>query len=126
MIERRWPRLKTFLRGTIYFNNRQSSVDCVVRDISDGGARLAVSEAALVPDSFEVHIPQKDRTHQCDVKWRRGDEMGLQFHDDMQPGEQDAATQPDLARRVKKLEAEVAALRRLIGEIKAAPSGSGI
>lgn len=126
MIERRWPRVKTFLRATIYFNNRRSSLDCIVRDISDGGARLTVSEAALVPDTFEVHIPQKDRTHISDVKWRRGEEMGLEFHNAAAADEQETAPLADLLRRVKKLEAEVAALRRVAGEMKALPNGSGI
>jgi hypothetical protein len=126
MIQRRWLRVKTFLRATIYFNNRQSSLDCIVRDISDGGARLAVSEAALVPDTFEVHIPQKNRTHFADVRWRRGEEMGLEFHNAALPDEPEATHLADLLRRVKKLEAEVAALRRIAGEIKSLPDGSGI
>jgi hypothetical protein len=126
MIERKWLRVKTFLRATIYFNHRQSSVDCIVRDISDGGARLAVSEAALVPESFEVHIPQKNRTHTGDVRWRRGEEMGLEFHNPALADEPDTEQIADLLRRVKKLEAEVAALRRVAGEIKALPTGSGI
>jgi hypothetical protein len=126
MIERKWLRVKTFLRATIYFNNRQSSLDCIVRDISEGGARLAVSEAALVPESFEVHIPQKNRTHVGDMRWRRGEEMGLEFHNPALADEPDTAQLADLLRRVKKLEAEVAALRRVAGEIKALPTGSGI
>src|SRR3954466_10876042 len=105
MKERRWPRLKTFLRGTIYYNNRLSSVDCVVRDISEGGARLVVSEAAMVPDNFELHIPQKERAYFSDVRWRRGEEMGLQFQEHGGAVEQpDASSIADLVRRVKRLE----------------------
>ncbi len=126
MIQRRWLRVKTFLRATVYFNNRQSSLDCIVRDISDGGARLAVSEAALVPDTFEVHIPQKNRTHFADVRWRRGEEMRLEFQSPASSDELETAQLADLLRRVKRLEAEVATLRRVAGEIKALPSGSGI
>jgi hypothetical protein len=117
MQERRWPRLKTFLRGTIYFNNRRSSVDCVVRDISDGGARLAVSDETMVPDTFEIHIPQKERAHIGDVKWRRGEEIGLQFQDPVGVVAP-ASYLAELSRRVKRLENEVAMLRRALGEIK--------
>jgi hypothetical protein len=126
MIERKWLRVKTFLRATVYFNNRKSSLDCIVRDISDGGARLALSEAALVPDTFEVHIPQKNRTHVGDVRWRRGEEMGLEFHSASRTEEPETPQLADLLRRVKRLESEVAMLRRVAGEIKALPSGSGI
>jgi hypothetical protein len=39
MIERRaLARHKTFIKGRIYFNNRLSSMDCIVRDITDRGA----------------------------------------------------------------------------------------
>lgn len=126
MKERRWPRLKTFLRGTIYYNNRLSSVDCVVRDISEGGARLVVSEAAMVPDNFELHIPQKERAYLTDVRWRRGEEMGLQFQEQPASVEQtDATPMADLLRRVKRLESEVATLRRAMGD-KALSDARGI
>jgi PilZ domain len=123
MRERKWPRLKTFLRGTIYFNNRLSSVDCVVRDISDGGARLVVSEAAMVPESFEIYIPQKERAHLGDVKWRRGEEMGLQFQDPAGFEQAESTSVADLVRRMKRLESEVAVLRRLVGDIKSVDAG---
>ena len=32
-------RQKSFLQGRIYFNNRRSSVDCLIRDYSETGAR---------------------------------------------------------------------------------------
>ena len=126
MKERRWPRLKTFLRGTIYFNNRLSSVDCVVRDISDGGARLVVPEAAMVPESFEIHIPQKERSHFGDVRWRRGEEMGLEFQGAEVAEQPETASMVDLMRRMKRLESEVAVLRRSVGEIRTSTEGGGI
>lgn len=45
MIERRaLIRHKTFIKGRIYFNNRLSSMDCIVRDVTEKGARLQVSD----------------------------------------------------------------------------------
>lgn len=126
MKDRKWARLKTFWRGQVYFNNRHNSVDCVVRDISDGGARLMVSGAAMLPDTIELYIPQKDRGHVADIKWRKGDELGLQFHDAIEVAEQEKAVLADLIRRVKKLESEMAAFRRLSGEMKLPIEGSGI
>ena len=38
---RKVSRHKSFLRGMIYFYNRRSVVDCLIRDISPYGARLA-------------------------------------------------------------------------------------
>ena len=38
-------RQKSFLQGRIYFNNRRTSVDCLVRDISETGAKLTFAAA---------------------------------------------------------------------------------
>jgi hypothetical protein len=39
MSERRTSsRQKAFLQGRIFFNNRRTSVDCLIRDISEQGA----------------------------------------------------------------------------------------
>ena len=45
MKERRLSaRKKSFLQGRVYYNSRRSSVDCLVRDISDEGAKLVFGE----------------------------------------------------------------------------------
>jgi hypothetical protein len=80
MAERRVaPRQKSFLRGCIYFNNRRSVLDCLVRDLTEDGARIIFSHAVNVPDIVELHIPQKEQTLRAHVKWRRGDDVGLDF-----------------------------------------------
>jgi PilZ domain len=76
---RRSIRLKSFLRGCVYFNNGQSSADCFVRDISHDGARIIFSDNLSIPDSVQLHIPDKRRTICARVKWRRGNEIGLAF-----------------------------------------------
>jgi len=42
------------LRGCIYFNNRRSAVDCLIRDLSTAGARLIFSAAVNVPDAIDL------------------------------------------------------------------------
>src|SRR5438128_5171529 len=80
MKERRaGTRQKSFLQGRVYFNNRRSSVDCLVRDLSERGAKLKVSEAIAIPDVVELYIPNKDETFRARVEWRTGDEVGLGF-----------------------------------------------
>jgi hypothetical protein len=79
----------------------------------------------MVPETFEIHIPQKERSHFGDVKWRRGEEMGLQFQGAETVEQPETASVVDLLRRMKRLESEVAVLRRAVGEIKAsADTGS--
>ncbi len=120
---RRSVRQKSFLRGCLYFNKRRSAVDCLIRDISDEGARVIFSDAVSVPDVVELYIPQKEQTLRARVQWRHGDEIGLAFPDAVAAA--DASPQAgELVQRVGKLEAEVAALRRLVKQLKSELPGT--
>ena len=120
MDERRTlTRQKSFLQGRIYFNNRRSSIDCLVRDYSETGARLKLSETITVPESMELYIPNREEIHRARVEWRNGNEMGVSFGDEMRAlSIAPDAAQGDLAARVVKLEGEVAALRRAVTELR--------
>jgi hypothetical protein len=122
MAERRSSaRQKSFLQGRIYFNNRRSSVDCLIRDYSETGARLKFSESIAVPEAMELHIPNKEEIHRARVEWRSGNEMGVSFGEEVRSPSiaPDAAQSGDLAARVHTLEGEVAALKRLVNELRA-------
>jgi len=110
-------RQKSFLQGRVYFNNRRSSLDCLVRDFSDYGARLKVSESVLMPEVVELHIPNKDEAYRARVQWRTSDEVGVAFDaPDESPSIVPAG--PDLLARVHKLETEMAALQRKVTELQ--------
>ena len=113
---RRTPRQKSFLRGCIYFNNRRSSVECLIRDISDKGARILISTGVNIPNSVELYIPQKDQTLRARVEWRQEDEIGLAFVE-----ANIAGTPPppqELTQRMAQLESEIASLRGVIKRVK--------
>jgi hypothetical protein len=121
MAERRSStRQKSFLQGRIYFNNRRSSVDCLIRDYSETGARLKFSESIAVPEAIELYIPNKEEIRRARVQWRSGDEMGIAFGEEARSPSavHDGAGQGDLATRVQALETEVATLKRLLNELK--------
>ncbi len=59
-----------------YFNNRLSSVDCIVRELADIGSRLEVPENVTIPNSFELYIPTRDEHFQARVKWRKDNNLG--------------------------------------------------
>lgn len=119
-VERRnAPRQRSLLRGCIYFNNRRGAVDCMVRDLSESGARLTFAGTATIPDTIELYIPQKQQTLRGSVQWRKAGELGVAFvAADAETGD------ADLAERVQKLEAEIAALKRMIRKMK--PAGVDI
>jgi PilZ domain len=108
-------RHKSFLQGRIYFNNRRSAIDCLVRDVSADGAKLIFSETGSIPDIVELYIPQKDQTLRAHVQWRSDQEVGVAFK---ATSARNAAT-ADLGARVDQLEVDVATLKRLIKRLKA-------
>ena len=119
MSERRsGTRQKSFLRGRIYFNNRRSSVDCLIRDISAEGARLVFSDAITVPDIVDIYIPQKEQTLRAHVHWRHGQELGVTFAATAAAAPEQLPAADDLAGRVERLEAEIAQLKRMLKKLK--------
>jgi hypothetical protein len=123
MNERRASRRqKSFLRGVVYFDKRRSETACPVRDLSEDGARIVLSQTITIPDVIELQIPQRDQTLSARVQWRRADEVGLSF------SKPDTATTPrenQLIKRIAELEAEITTLQRTIKRLKRDSNGDG-
>lgn len=121
MLDRRNnQRSKSFLQGRVFFNNRLSSADCIIRDINETGARLKFGEPITVPEVFELNIPNKQETLRAHLIWHHGTEIGVAF--DAGRGAATAHSEPPqnakLADRVSRLERELAALKRKLEEIR--------
>ena len=71
----------TVLSGEIVFNGGASTLDCLVRNISDHGTRLVVSNTAGVPDWFTLKIKQDGRRLPARVKWRDDKSICVEFDD---------------------------------------------
>jgi PilZ domain len=121
MNERRASRRqKSFLRGVVYFDKRHSETACLVRDLSEDGARIVLSQTITIPDVIELQIPQRQQTLSARVQWRRADEVGLSF------SKPDTATTPrenQLIKRIAELEAEITTLERTIKRLKRDSNG---
>jgi hypothetical protein len=115
---RHQPRHRTFLQGRVFYNNRRSTADCIIRELTDDGARLSFTDRVTLPHAFELHIPNRDATYRVETVWNHGEEVGVTF------GRHEASLAPamtqdsSLAERIDKLEKELAALRRRISEIE--------
>jgi hypothetical protein len=113
-------RQRSFLQGRIFYNSRRSSVDCLIRDISDTGAKLKFSESITVPEAMELYIPNKDEFRRARVQWRFGNEMGVAFGEEAEALSSEAgAASPDLTARIQKLESEIVQLKRICNELRA-------
>jgi hypothetical protein len=72
------PRRVVDCPGSIVCEGSAQPLDCVVADISDGGARLVV--ASPVPEEFLLRLNDgTDAVHKCRVVWRLDDELGAEF-----------------------------------------------
>lgn len=72
-------RRRTFLGGLLRRRDRASTEDCTIRNLSDGGARLEVANAAWTPESFELAVNGRDMIWPARVVWRQGGAIGVRF-----------------------------------------------
>lgn len=115
---RRAPRKRTFLKGTVYYNHRLSSVECTIRDFTDAGARLHFAGPVSLPDTIEIDIPSREQSLKAVVRWRKDDDVGVSFGETETEGPPEAAS-GELAQRVAALEREVSRLHRLVADLRA-------
>ena len=112
---RHHERVRTILGAQIIFNNKSSTLECQIRNISPAGAKLALSETVALPDEFDLHIPQRGRTFRARLRWRSADGVGVEFLRDEARGT--PAPGDDLMARVHELESENELLRRRVLEL---------
>jgi len=109
-------RVRSFLRAQIIYNNRASTTDCIVKNISATGAKIAIDEALSVPSEFDLHIPQKGRTYRARMAWRDATAIGVEFIDNEQaPAAEEAVPASEL--RLRSLELQNAELRSRVREL---------
>jgi hypothetical protein len=106
-------RQRTLIKGRIYFNNRLSSMDCLVRDLTANGARLEFSANVTLPDAFELYIPTRNEYFRARIKWRKGNHLGITWTPEEAAKEHaEHGDDAGLADRLERLEREVAVLHR--------------
>lgn len=77
---RRARRSRTLLGGKVVFRDGSYSLGCMVRDMSDDGARLAVAPDQLVPARFYLITSRRNAAFDAELLWRRGALLGAKFH----------------------------------------------
>ena len=79
-------RARTFKKGRIVIKG-MSTMDCVIRNMSLTGARLAVPNATALPDEFELIIGDEGLRRECEVKSRTETSAGVRFFKNLTPRE---------------------------------------
>jgi hypothetical protein len=76
--QRLQPRRNTTIMATAVFDGGRTRLDCVIRNLSEGGAKLEFATVRGIPQTFDL-IVSGHRPHQCRVAWRALKELGVQF-----------------------------------------------
>jgi uncharacterized protein YfaT (DUF1175 family) len=58
---------------------RGVTANCIVRDLSETGAKLGVSSRTKLPAEFYLHVVQKNLKVRVRLIWREGDFAGVAF-----------------------------------------------
>jgi hypothetical protein len=112
---RHHERRRTLLGARIIFNNKNSTLECQIRNISPAGAKLVLSETVALPSEFDVYVPQTGRTFHAFLRWRSPQGAGIEFQQEATVGAQ--ASEDALVARVRELESENELLRKRVLEL---------
>ncbi len=77
---RRSPRKKIVKGGEIAFNDNQCVSECLVLDMSEGGAVIQPADRLNFPNQFLLRfrfVP----TSTCEVSWKKANRIGIRFLD---------------------------------------------
>jgi hypothetical protein len=80
MIDRRQLlRNRVYYGGLVAFNDRQSTLACVVRNFTAFGARIEFENPALLPDEIDFAVPRRSLSCLAHLAWRERNAAGLVF-----------------------------------------------
>ena len=71
------PRRRVLKGAIIHFNKGYGALECVVRNLSENGARLAFGETTAVPPAFDLKIAGDETVRSANVRWRTPDSVGV-------------------------------------------------
>ncbi len=119
MIEdkRKSSRQRLFWRGFIRTTQYGSNIDCIVRDISETGAKLRFRCAPSITDFFELHIPSKEQIVQSKLVWIDGCEVGISF-DSIPAFATPPSSDGELLTRMARLEDEISSLKSMLKRLQ--------
>lgn len=77
---RKHPRRKGFWRAVAFLSGR-APLNCIVRNISEGGALLEFSETPHFPNRFKLYIEAHNTEYHCEVRHSGDYGVGVFFYD---------------------------------------------
>jgi len=111
---RKHPRNRTYLGGQVVYDQRYCAIDCLVRNVSQAGARLVLAGPSIVPMEFDLVIRQKGQSRRVKLVWRNEADVGVQFLDQQRAGDPLAV---EAAQQIRTLKAHNRTLLRRVAEL---------
>ena len=71
-------RTRTLKSGQIVYNNANCVADCLILNLSDGGAALQATDAITLPTRITLK-DKRGKSYQCEVCWHHGKKLGVRF-----------------------------------------------
>jgi hypothetical protein len=72
------PRRITMIPAIVSIDGGRQQEGCIIRNLSEGGAKLEVNVVRGIPQHFDLLVPGH-RPQPCRVAWRAMRELGVQF-----------------------------------------------
>jgi hypothetical protein len=115
--KRKSDRQRLFLRGFIRIPQSNLTIDCIVRDLSETGAKLRFRCSPQITEFFELHIPAKGQVAQSRLVWIDDCEVGTSFESSV-ASDSSSSGNRELSLRMARLEDEIAALKSILKELQ--------
>lgn len=77
---RKAARKRVILGGKIVYNEGSFSLDCRIKDLSDGGARVVLAAGLVIPTRVVLIDVRNSIAYESEVVWLKAPEFGLKFH----------------------------------------------
>jgi hypothetical protein len=62
-----------------------TTIDCTIRDLNEGGARLVFGDAFTLPGTFRLLTVSTNTIAPVELRWQRGKEAGVAFAGPAEP-----------------------------------------
>ncbi len=79
--KRRNPRQRALLAGKLATDEASLTIDCVIRNLSEGGALVETASPHLLPTELHLLQARDGVAWDARVIWRRGNKVGLALGD---------------------------------------------
>lgn len=76
---RRSPRRRALMAGVLHEPNKCSTWSCMIRNLSDDGARLEIANAFWVPNEFGIEITARNSHQLAEVIWKDAAAIGVRL-----------------------------------------------